>query len=215
MSPDRVNQWFTQQPGFYAPRFLVDVASDPTTYLAAGSGAVNLARPSAFLSPAIRTTGAPIGIASRSTGAPIESLLRANAKRISTAGFTEAQKGAYGELRTSLTMRRAGFDELAARLSGNQGFDGVFVRHSASGSIADIVITESKFASDGKLRLDTTRGMGRQLSPQWIDGNIQRMLNSSDPAIVRTGMTLDANRSLIRAKAAVTNANGVQRFSSP
>jgi len=167
-----------------------------------------------FLPGVLPKAKVPVGTGSNS-GAPVESLLRANSKRINTGSYNTVQKGALGELRTSLTMRRAGFNELPARLPGNRGFDGVFVKNGANGSITDIVITESKFATNGVRQLTQNRTTGRQLSPQWINANIQRMLNSSDPSIVRTGMTLDANRSLIRARAAVTNANGVQRFSLP
>jgi len=148
-------------------------------------------------------------------GAPIESLLRGNMKQTTGSGFSTAQKGALGEARTALTMRRAGFDELPARLPGNQGFDGVWAKRGSNGSIIDLVITESKYASSGKLRLTNTATMGRQMSPQWIDANIQRMLNSTDPSVVRSGMLLQANRNMVRGKAAVLNPQGVQRFSNP
>ena len=142
-------------------------------------------------------------------GAPIESLLRGNMKQTTGRGFSTAQKGALGEARTSLTMRRAGFDELPARLPGNQGFDGIWVKRGADGGILDIVITESKYASSGKLRLTNTATMGRQLSPQWIDANIRRMLQQHMIHAVRAslGMLLQANRNrwLVGPKAAVIN----------
>jgi hypothetical protein len=147
-------------------------------------------------------------------GAPLESLLRANMKGTNVSAFSTAQKAALGEARTSLTMRRAGFDELPARLPGNQGFDGVWIRRAPDGSLTNLVITESKFSSTGTLQLNNTATMGRQLSPTWIDANIQRMVGSADPAIVRSGMLLQANRNMIRVKAVVLNPQGVQRFSA-
>ena len=109
-------------------------------------------------------------------------------------------------------MRRAGFDELPARLPANQGFDGVWIKRRADGSIKDIVITESKFASDGRLRLSDTKTMGRQLSPEWINANIDRMIQSTNPAIVRTGRLLQANRTNVQVRAALLNPQGIQRF---
>ena len=154
-------------------------------------------------------------VASQNAGPSAESVLRAAMKKTDTTGYTNAMKGALGEARTALTMRRAGYEELPARLSSNNGFDGVWIKRAANGDIADLMITESKFASDGLLRLTTTKTMGRQMSAPWIDANIQRMLNSADPAVVRTGQLLDANRSLIRGKAAVLDPEGVLRFSTP
>ena len=118
-------------------------------------------------------------------------------KQTTGRGFSTAQKGALGEARTSLTMRRAGFDELPARLPGNQGFDGIWVKRGADGGILDIVITESKYASSGKLRLTNTTTMGRQLSPQWINANIQRMVRSNDTAVRQAGRLLQQNRGLV------------------
>lgn len=123
-------------------------------------------------------------------------------------------KGAIGELRTSFTLRRAGYDELPSRLPSNNGFDGAWVKRGADGSVTDIIITESKYAPDGVLKLANTKTMGQQLSSNWIDGNIQKMLNSADPSVVRSGMLLDANRHLIRAKGAVLDSSGVLQFSS-
>lgn len=101
---------------------------------------------------------------------------------------------------------------MPARLSRNNGFDGVWTKYNSDGSIADIIISESKFTSTGKASLTNTKTMGRQLSPEWIDGNIQKMLNSTDPAVVETGLFLDANRSLIRTKANALDAAGTNRW---
>jgi len=149
-----------------------------------------------------------------SQGTPIQSQLRGNAKRTDTNKFSNSQKGRLGELRTAQTMRRAGYDELPATLPSNQGFDGVWVKRGADGNLTDIVITESKFSATGKLKLSDTKTMGRQLSTKWINANIQKMLDSPNPSTYQTGKLLDANKTMIRLKAAVTNPQGVQRFSN-
>jgi len=83
-----------------------------------------------------------------------------------------------------------------------------------SGNLTDIVITESKFSATGKLKLSDTKTMGRQLSTKWINANIQKMLDSPNPSTYQTGLLLKNNRTMIRIKAAVTNPQGVQRFSN-
>ncbi|MES1191717.1 MAG: hypothetical protein ABUS47_11650 [Steroidobacter sp.] len=99
------------------------------------------------------------------------------------------------------------------RLSSNNGFDGVFVKYDTDGvSPLDIIINESKFTSTGKASLSNTN-MGRQMSPSWIDANIQKMMNSSNPTIMENGFFLDVNRDLIRTKINVLNPQGVNGWS--
>ena len=142
-------------------------------------------------------------------------LLRQNMKRVNPANFSKALKGELAEARTALAMRRAGHEELAGRLPANQGFDGVWIKRGASGKITDIVITESKYSSSGTLKLAQTKTMGRQLSTQWIDANIDRLINNSNPTLARVGQLLDANRNLIRPKAAVLGPSGLLKFYNP
>ncbi|HLN30405.1 MAG TPA: hypothetical protein VK395_21865 [Gemmataceae bacterium] len=142
-------------------------------------------------------------------------LLRQNMKRVNPANFSKALKGELAEARTALAMRRAGYEELAGRLPGNQGFDGVWIKRGASGTITDIVITESKYSSTGALKLAQTKTMGRQLSTQWIDANIDRLINNSNPTLARVGQLLDANRNLIRPKAAILGPSGLLKFYNP
>jgi hypothetical protein len=125
---------------------------------------------------------------------------------------TTGAKGELAEAAARRTLGRAGYEELPARLARNNGFDGVFVKRSAVGEIEDIIIFESKFSVSGRASLTKTKTMGKQLSSEWIDANIQKMLNSADPAVRRTGMLLDTNRSLIRRKANVLDPAGVNRW---
>lgn len=128
-------------------------------------------------------------------------------KTIDTTKLTRAEKGKLAEARAALTYKKAGYEELPARLPSNHGFDGVFVKKSPNGEVTEIIINESKFSSSGNVSLPTTN-MGKQMSPEWIDANIGKMMNSADPAIVETGMLLDANRHLIRAKMNVLDPAG-------
>jgi hypothetical protein len=137
---------------------------------------------------------------------------RAELKAVDTSGLSSAPKGVLAESRTALTMQKAGYQELPARLKRNNGFDGVWIKRDANGNIMDIVITESKFSSSGAASLTKTKTMGRQLSSEWIDGNLRRMRLSEDAEIRRTARILEQNRDLIRTKASVTDSSGVQRF---
>lgn len=138
--------------------------------------------------------------------------LRGELKGIDTSRLSTFEKGALGEARASLAYQRAGYQELPARLSSNNGFDGVFVRYGADGSPVDIVINESKFSSTGSFSLANTKTMGRQLSSEWINGNIQKMLLSDDPAVVDTARLLRNNSELIRVKANALNPQGANRW---
>ncbi|MCP5208462.1 MAG: hypothetical protein H7A01_14750 [Hahellaceae bacterium] len=137
---------------------------------------------------------------------------RAELRQLDTSGLTNAQKGVLGETRASLVYQRAGYSELDARLPSNNGFDGVFVKYGSDGNPLDIIINESKFTATGKASLSNSN-MGRQMSPEWIDANIQKMMNSSNPSIMENGFFLDLNRSMIRPKINVVNPQGVNGWS--
>ena len=137
---------------------------------------------------------------------------RAELRSVDTAGLTAAEKGVLGEQRSMLVLQRAGYQEMPARLSSNNGLDGVFVKYDFSGNPIDIIITESKFSSSGRASLVKTITMGRQMSPEWIDANISKMMNSSDMMVMETGYFLDANKVLIRTKANILTPDGVNRW---
>lgn len=137
---------------------------------------------------AIYATKTPLTVqagAGASHGAPLETRLRANMKRVNPDEFSSALKGEFSEARTSLTLRRAGFEELPARLKSNNGFDGVWIRKNADGEITDLIITESKFSSTGRAYLPQTATKGQQLSEEWIEKTIKEMLKQRNNAAVR------------------------------
>ena len=138
--------------------------------------------------------------------------MRSELRLLDASDFTTAQKGALGEARASLVFQRAGYSALPARLPSNNGFDGVFVKYDVDGMTPiDIIINESKFTSTGRTSLSNTN-MGRQMSPEWIDANIQKMRFSDDPAVVDTARLLRNNSELIRVKANVLDPQGVNRW---
>ena len=150
---------------------------------------------------------------SRFTGAPETSILRAELAQTNTVGLSTGAKGVLGETRGALPLQRAGYTQMEAKLASNNGFDGVWVKYGAEGNPLDIIISESKFTSTGSASLSKTN-MGPQMSDSWIDGNIGKMMNSSNPVVMDTGYFLDANRSLIRPKINVLNPQGVNRWNS-
>ena len=106
----------------------------------------------------------------------------------------------------------AGYQQLPSKLPGNRGFDGVFVRRGTAGAIDDLVVVESKFAASGRASLPMTKTMGRQMSDQWIDSTVQRMLRAEDRSLRQTGRMLFDNQASIRRKANVLDATGVNRW---
>ena len=127
-------------------------------------------------------------------------------------GATKAQKGIAGEAAARKAMMRAGYVEMPARLPCNTGFDGVFVKYKPDGTIDDIIITESKFSSTGRASLTETKTMGTQLSTEWVDANIKKMLDAADPAVEATGLFLQQNRQFVRTKFDVLGPDGVNRW---
>lgn len=128
-----------------------------------------------------------------------------------TSSMNRAEKGLLGEARGSLAFQRAGYEKLPSRLASNNGFDGVFVKKGPDGTVVDIIISESKFTSTGRASLANTK-MGKQMSPEWIDANIRKMMINDDPAVRATGRLLRNNSELIRTKANVLDPAGVNRW---
>ena len=142
---------------------------------------------------------------------------RAELRKTDTSKLTRNEKGVLGEKRTAITLQRAGYEELPARLPRNNGFDGVWIKRDAKGSIEDIIvykdiiITESKFSTKGKPRLSNT-SKGPQMGDDWIEANIEKMIDDADPSVKNTGKILEENMHLIRRKGVVIDASGQQRF---
>jgi len=127
-------------------------------------------------------------------------------------GAAQAAKAAMAESAGAITMARAGYMELPARLPGDRGFDGVFVKFGPNGEPADIIIVESKYTSSGYASLSQTKNMGQQMSTQWIQANINNMLRSLDPLLRSTGKFLDNYKTLIRRKTNVMGPDGINRW---
>jgi hypothetical protein len=149
---------------------------------------------------------------SADSNVPYESIFRATMKQTDTSILSIAQKGTLAEGRTRLTMLRAGYEELPAKLPGNKGFDGVWIKQGPGGIISDIIITESKFSSTGTMHLTTTKTMGQQLSNRWIDANLEQMVRSNNPAVQESANLLYQNKFMIRTKTAVLDPSGILRF---
>ena len=126
--------------------------------------------------------------------------------------FSNIVKGDLGEAAARRTLTRAGYNELPARLPGNQGFDGVYVRYAKNGAPIDLIITESKYSSTGRAYLTNTKTMGKQLSGQWVDANIEKLLDSNNSSLIETGRFLRKHKSLIRKKANVLDFREINRW---
>jgi RHS repeat-associated protein len=124
---------------------------------------------------------------------------------------TNAEKGALGEEAADLVMSRAGYNKLPSKVGSNNGFDGVYIKYGRNGEIQDIIINESKF---GTSKLSTTVDGFKQMSPDWIDMNIRKMLRSSDADVRATGKLLRDNIDLIKTKMNRLTPNGVNKWSS-
>ncbi|EGO62500.1 hypothetical protein, partial [Acetonema longum] len=124
---------------------------------------------------------------------------------------TNAEKGALGEAAADLTLSRAGYTKLPSKVGANNGFDGVYIKYGPDGKVQDLIINESKF---GTSQLGTTKGGAKQMDPNWIEMNIEKMLNSTDPAVRQTGKILNENIDMVRTKLNRLTPDGVNKWES-
>lgn len=71
------------------------------------------------------------------------------------------------------------YDAKIPGFNGNNGFDGVYIKKDASGNVTDIIINEVKQVNSGSISLspaNTATGLPRQMTDEWIDNVIERML---------------------------------------
>ena len=71
------------------------------------------------------------------------------------------------------------YDSKIPGFNGNNGFDGVYIKKDASGNVTDIIINEVKQVNSGSISLspaNTATGLPRQMTDEWIDNVIERML---------------------------------------
>jgi hypothetical protein len=99
-------------------------------------------------------------------------------------------KGDFGESITEYQMKLRGYSSLPSKHTGNQGLDHVFVQKNSRGKVKDIIIAETK--------ADSSTYKPEQMSNEKIDNQIQKMKNSSDPEVRKTGELLEKNRNKIR-----------------
>lgn len=130
---------------------------------------------------------------------------------------TNAEKGQLAEEMADLVFERAGYEKLASKVGSNNGFDGVYVKYDKSGEVNeivvnDLIINESKFSSSGKVKLGKTVTGFEQMDPDWIMMNIDKMLNSSDSAVRKTGQLLLDNLSKIRTKLNLMTPDGKNKW---
>jgi hypothetical protein len=88
--------------------------------------------------------------------------------------------GAWGEELAGQTLRQRGYDVYSA---GNRGIDRIAVKRTADGLLKDVLLVEVKVSSAAKPQLGNAKYGGRQMSPSWLDENLNKMHRSNDPAV--------------------------------
>lgn len=131
---------------------------------------------------------------------------------------SQATKGLGGESAGSKTLWHAKYDVLPQdnfKLPRNQGFDQLAFKYNPDGTLKKILIVESKYSHDGKLRLSQTKTKGKQMSPEWVDKTIADMERSSNPSVRKTAEILENNKDKWVLKANVLDPNGINRWDKP
>jgi len=110
-----------------------------------------------------------------------------------------------------LLMGRAGYEKLPSKVGSNNGFDGVYVKRGPNGEVEDIIVNESKFNTS---KLGKNVDGSKQMDPQWIDKNIEKMVQSKDPEVRKAGNLLQDNIDMIRTKLNRLTPDGVNKWES-
>lgn len=90
-------------------------------------------------------------------------------------------KGELGDRLTALRLTGQGFQKLKSKYDDLHGIDGVYVKRTAQGEVAEIRLVENKVDS---ARLNP--GPPAQMSDAWIRQVCQKMLDSSDAQTAET-----------------------------
>jgi hypothetical protein len=91
------------------------------------------------------------------------------------------QKGTLGDRLTALRLTGQGYEKLKSKHNSVHGIDGVYVRRSLNGEVAEIRLVESKVDS-GMLN----PGPPAQMSDAWIRRACQKMIANGDPQTADT-----------------------------
>jgi hypothetical protein len=103
-----------------------------------------------------------------------------------TANFNGI-KGDIGEGISDL-VHKANYPDYTSmgkvHINGNQGFDGVYIKYASDGTTVESVrIVEAKYGTAGLGSITRDGRKIRQMSNEWIDDVISRMLQSTDKGI--------------------------------
>ncbi|MBK1620164.1 hypothetical protein CKO42_17290 [Lamprobacter modestohalophilus] len=91
------------------------------------------------------------------------------------------QKGTLGDRLTALRLTGQGYEKLPSKYNSLHGIDGVFVRRTPKGDIAEIRLVENKVDS-----AMLNPGPPAQMSDAWIRQSCQKMLNTGDAGAADT-----------------------------
>ena len=99
-------------------------------------------------------------------------------------------KGDLGDVLTGKLLESSGYEELPSKVNKTQGIDGVYVRQNDEGRLTEVLIVENKV--DGGILAEG------QMTEEWINGNVEKMLVHSDERVRQTGQLVRENPSLVR-----------------
>lgn len=114
--------------------------------------------------------------------------------RLSRAVVSATDYGQEAVLAARRTLQRAGYTSYG-EFAGvgkyrNNGFDDIFIKQVPDESILDIIVTESKWTSIGRIPSLSMTGVGPQMGSRWVNRTIRRMMGDSDIATKFVGRTL-------------------------
>tara|TARA_Y100000588_G_scaffold368445_1_gene436353 strand:- start:697 stop:1221 length:525 start_codon:yes stop_codon:yes gene_type:complete len=124
--------------------------------------------------------------------------------------------GWIAEQRGIKTLQRAGYEIIDSKLPGNKGFDITAIKRAAGGEIKEIMIAESKYSANGRVKLARYKDADNlpflQMDDQWIRGVTNKMGRSGNAKLRELGNLISKNEGLVKRQLNVLDASGKTKW---
>lgn len=99
-------------------------------------------------------------------------------------------KGTFGDWLSAIRLAAQGYRKLESKRDASHGLDGVYAKYDKDGELQQILLVESK--------TDSSKLRGGQMTDEWVDETVQKMLVHPNEAVRRTGELIMDNRHLVQ-----------------
>ena len=108
-------------------------------------------------------------------------------------GLSQQQKEKLSEDYARKHFAALGYTSLESKIGSSNGIDTFFVMKDAQKKIVSVAIVESKFRSNGKVRLDKTETKGVQMTHTWLHETLKIMEIDANPEVREAAQMIRKN----------------------